>query len=180
MNYEIGDDDMFVGQDEVDALLGLDDDDYDVGAMRRLRRGPGGNALARATLAKRVRGGAILREAPPTKARQYPLSIDSVATIAAGATSIITTRPQVIFRPERLVVGQAIAPSFLINDLRVGKNSQFVNAGSVPAEGFSHQAQGVRLKCDTAQVGSDIVVSVTNTSGGALRFTAMLIGDAVE
>lgn len=173
--WEIGDD--FVGEDDVDALLGLDDDE--MGANLRLGKSKG-RALRAAIAQRRVAGGALVRQAAPTKAREYPLSIDSVATIAAAATALITTRPQCLFRAERLVIGQTIAPSFLVNDLRIGKNSQFVNAGSVPGEAFSHTAQGVRLKCDTAQVGSDITISVTNTSGGALRFTAALIGESVE
>lgn len=158
----------------VDELLGDDiiGEDEIVGAaptrLARLAPGPG------------YPQGQVLRTRAPTKGREYVMGFDSVVAVAAGAAAIITTRPQVIFRPDRLVVPASIAASFLINDLRVGKNSQFVAATAVPAEAFTQGAFGVRLKLDTAQVSQDIILNVTNTSGGALRFTAALIGPAVE
>lgn len=174
--YEIGDDEDFeVGDDEI---VGDDDVEALLGAVRLPRRR--GAALRRAIAAKRVASGTLVRQTRPDKARDYPLSLDSVTTIAAAATASITTRPQVLFRAERLVIGNAIAPSFLVNDLKIGKNSQFVNAGSLPGEAFSNLSVGVTLKMDTAQVGNDIVINVTNTSAGALRFVAALMGSAVE
>ncbi len=157
----------------VDELLGDDiiGDDEIVGA---------GPTLARLAPVPGYPQGQMLRTRAPTKGREYVMGFDSVATIAAGASAIITTRPQVIFRPDRLVIPASIASSFLLNDLKVGKNSQFVAATAIPAEAFTQGAFGVRLKLDTAQVSQDIILNVTNTSGGALRFTAALIGPAVE
>jgi hypothetical protein len=125
-------------------------------------------------------GGATLRTRAPTKAREQVLGFDSVTAVAAAATANITSRPQLTFRPDRLVVAGSIAASFLINDLRIGKNSQFLAGVAVPAEAFGQQAFGVRLKLDTAQVSQDIVLNVTNTSGAGLRFNAVMIGPAVE
>lgn len=164
MSYEIGDDEL-IGADDVEALLG---DDYDVGASR---------AMTRAVAARRASGGTLLKESSPTKSRQYVLGFDSVALVGAGLSATIVSQPQVIFRPERLVVSQ---PGFLIQDFRVGKNSQFASAGAVPSEAFQANAFGVRLKCDTAQVSSQITIIVTNITAGGIRFTAALFGDAVE
>jgi len=122
----------------------------------------------------------VLRERGMSKAREYVLGFDSVATVAAAATAIITNRPQVVFRPDRIVVPASISPSFLINDFKVGKNSQFAAASAVPAEIFSQNAFGVRLKMDTANPAVDVVINVTNISAGALRFLAAVIGPAVE
>lgn len=164
--WELSGDDLLYG----DEIVGYDDDM--VGAApapaKRLSGMPG------------YPQGQQLRTVAPTRAREYVMGIDSVATIAAAATLSISSRPQVIFRPDRLVVPSTIAGSFLINDLRVGKNSQFVNATAVPAEAFTQGAVGVRLKMDTTQISQDIVVSVTNISAGALRFNAALIGPSVE
>lgn len=179
---EIGDElvgDELVG-DDIDALLA----GYDIGAARRAmarRAAPArrGSPVARAAAAKRVQNAALLRDVAPTKARQYAMPLDSVVTVAAGATAIINSQPQVLFRPERLVIDQN-ANSWLINDLRVGKNSQFVSAGALTGAAFAAGAFGVRLKCDTAQISQIISVSITNNSGGALRFLAVLFGDAVE
>lgn len=157
----------------VDELLGEDIIGYDelVGAAP---------AIARLAPLPGAPAGSMLRTRAPSKGREYFMGFDSVATVAAGATAIITTRPQVIFRPDRLVIPASIAPSFLINDFKVGKNSQMVAATAVPAEAFTQGAFGVRLKSDTAQVSQDVILNVTNISAGALRFLATLIGPAVE
>lgn len=170
-DYEIGDDDV-VG-DELDALLG---DDYEVGARRRAPQ----RAMARRAAPVRTSSGSVIRQSTPTKSREYVMGFDSVSTVAAAATANVTAQPQVVFRPERLVVSSAIASSFLINDFKVGKNSQLAASGAIPADAFTPNAFGVRLKCDTAQISNVITLNVSNISGGALRFTAALFGEAVE
>ena len=116
----------------------------------------------------------------PTSARILTLGFDSVATIAAGAQATINSQPQVVFRPDRLIVPNSIAPSFLVNDLKIGKNSMLISATTIPAQAFSHDAAGVGMKMDTAQVSQIISLTVTNISAGALRFYAALTGPAVE
>ena len=179
--YDIGYDD----DDTIDALLSgyAEIGDALVGAKRRpMGRGipkPAGAALSRAVAARRVQQGALLRDVAPTKSRQYALPMDSVNNINAAVAANVNAQPQVLFRPERLVIDQN-ANSWLVNDLRVGKNSQFVAAGSMPGAAFGANAFGVRLKCDTAQISQLITLNVTNNSGGALRFLGVLFGDAVE
>ncbi len=154
----------------VGEVLGYDDIigvEAEVSAMRRISPGPG------------YPGGAQLRTRGPSKAREWVMGIDSIATIGAAVTSTLTTRPQVTFRVDRLVIPGSIAASFLLNDFKVGMSSQFVAGVAVPAEVFGHAAVGVRLKGDTAQISQDVILSVTNTSAGALRFNAAIIGPAV-
>ena len=165
--YEIGDD--------VDALLS--GDEYEVGARRALARRSSARPAARPVGG----GGTTVRETGFTKSREYPLGFDSgAAGLAAAATAAYNSQPQVLFRPERLVIPGSIAPSFLVNSLTVGKDNMFANANPVPAEVFAPNAVGVRLKLATAQVNSLITISVTNLSGGTLRFMACLIGEAAE
>lgn len=121
-------------------------------------------------------------EYTPTRyneARKLPLGIDSGATIAAGATSIITVRPQVPYRVNRFVVSSAIAASFLINDIKIGARSQLPSTSAVPAAMFSELATESGLELDTAEVAQDVTVTVTNISGGALRFVGGFYGTAV-
>lgn len=125
-------------------------------------------------------GGAQLRARAPSKAREWVLGFDSVTTVAAGATTNVTSRPQVTFRPDRLVIAGSIAASFLINDIKIGMASQLIAGVAVPAEVFGQAAVGVRLKLDTAQISQDVILNVTNTSAGALRFNAAMIGPAVS
>ncbi len=182
--YDIGDDEDIVG-DDIESILSGDDDEigYEeiaaaVKAMKRgKRRGNGAAQVARKLLQQR---GTVVRSKEPTKSRVYVLSLDTVATVAAGATVPVTAQPQVLFRPERLVIDGTVAASFLINTFTIGKNSQFASTGAVPASMFSPTAVGVTLKLDTAQISAIVALSITNTSGGALRFTAGLIGEAVE
>lgn len=203
MGYEIGeeyDDEELIGYAE-DELIGedYDDDDDDElaallgarGGRRPYRRGRAGRrrrpgrALARraAAVAKAVRTveqGTLLKKTRPTKSREFPVGFDSVATIAAGASATLTQRPQIIFRPERIVVPAAVAAFFQINDVKVGKNSQLVSAGAIPAATFAETAFGVRLKMDTVQISQDLILLVTNIDVAARRFLAAMIGESVE
>jgi len=137
-------------------------------------------ALTQAIAERRAQAGALLTERHPTRAREYPLGFVSAAAVPAGGFARITTRPQVPFRLDRLVVPSDLAGLFTIDDVKVGKNSQFAAEGSVPARIFQENAVGVCLKGDTAQVSMDVTLSVTNISGAAAFFRAAIIGPAVE
>lgn len=196
----------FIGEDDYDDDFDEDEDDEDelaalLGARRRRsrkrspyrgrssrgkqrpRRGMRSmvsRAAAVAQAVKRVEQGSLLKQTKPTKSREFPVGFDSVATIAAGASATLTQRPQIIFRPERIVVPAAVAAFFQINDVKVGKNSQLVSAGAIPAATFAETAFGVRLKMDTVQVSQDLILLVTNIDVAARRFLAAMIGESVE
>jgi hypothetical protein len=156
-----------------------------MGAAKRRRRKRSARqrqimaARAAALANRRVQEGAILQDVNPTKAREYILGFDS--TSVPGSTSAnITKRPQVIFRPERVVIPSAVGIDFQVVDIKVGKNSQFSASGEVPAVVFSETSFGVRLKMDTAQVSMDVTISIRNTNAAQRNFTAAIIGPAVE
>jgi hypothetical protein len=162
------------------AFVGRDDDI--IGAFMRRRRGGGGpsNAAARAALMqRRVNAGALLRGVPPRNAREYALGLGSTS-VAGSSSANINVQPQVIFRPERLVVPSNLAVDFLITDIKVGKNSQLVSTGALPAVMFTEVAFGVRLKMDTAQISMFVTVSVTNQNPAARNFQGGIVGPAVE
>lgn len=139
------------------------------------------NPAMKAAMAQRmVADGLIVQRERPTKAREFPLGFESPTTIAPGATATITSRPQIPFRGERLIVPSDIAGSFSILDLRVGKNSQFTSSGAVPARTFQENAVGIRLQLDTAQISQDVTLSVQNIGGAPQTFRASIIGSAVE
>jgi len=158
-----------------DDLLGDDliGDNYSEADVRK-------NALVAAAVAnRRVAEGAIVKSTQPSKAREYILGFDSTAV--PGSTSAnITKRPQVIFRPERVVIPSSVGVDFQVVDIKVGKNSQFSASGEVPAVVFAETSFGVRLKMDTAQVSMDVTISVRNTNAAQRNFTAAIIGPAVE
>ena len=173
---DIGDEVDLVGADY--SMVGADDLQSLLAAASGARANPRMAQFARAKLAANQ---TLVRSQSYEKTREYPIGFDSGTTlIAAGAQASITVRPQIPFRGERLVVPSDIAGSFTIDDIRVGKNSQFVATGSVPARTFQETGVGVRLSLDTCQVSMDLVLVATNISLASARFRATMIGRAVE
>lgn len=149
--------------------------------------GQQGNALPEsvrnAILARQLgQTAAVVSPDVPTKARRYVLGFDSGgALIPALGTVAVINRPQVAFKSERLIVPSDIAGGFVVNDVVVGKNSQFAsNAVAVPARGFDERAEGMMLAMDTAQISQDVIINVTNIGGAPARFRALIAGPAVE
>jgi len=136
-------------------------------------------AAATALMRKRVSAGALLRGVPPRNSREYALGLGSTS-VAGSSSANINVQPQVIFRPERLVVPSNLAVDFLITDLKVGKNSQLVSTGALPAVMFTEVAFGVRLKMDTCQISMFVTISVTNQNPAARNFQGGIVGPAVE
>jgi hypothetical protein len=169
------------GDDALGELIGDDSSGSDaiIGAAVRKHRNAKKAALANALMRRRVQDGAVLRSVPPRNAREYALGLGSTS-VTGNSSANINVQPQVIFRPERLVVPSNIAPDFLITDIKVGKNSQLVSTGALPAVMFTEQAFGVRLKMDTAQISMFVTVSVTNQNPLARNFQGGLVGPAVE
>ena len=148
-------------------------------ASTKSRQNAQKRAMARDLMARRVRSGALLRSVPPRNAREYALGLGSTS-VAGSSSANINVQPQVIFRPERLVVPSNLAMDFLITDIKVGKNSQLVSTGALPAVMFTENAFGVRLRMDTAQISMFVTVSVTNQNPAARNFQGGLVGPAVE
>lgn len=130
---------------------------------------------------KMMQQGALLRTLNPTKARRQFLGMESNGTIAAAASATITSRPQSFaFKPERLFVPATIGPDFVITDIKVGNVSQLVQSGNLPAEAFSQTSFGIEMDFDTVQTSQDFIVQVTNISGGARTFRALVLGRAAN
>ncbi len=134
-------------------------------------------ALQQALLAKQVGAGALLRTMNPTKARKQVLGMVSNGTIAAAGTATITARPQTFaFKPERVFIPATVGPSFTIQDIKVGNVSQLVPSGDLPAEAFSQTSFGIEMDMDTVQTSQDFILQVTNISGSARTFRALILG----
>lgn len=158
--------------DAVDEILAVAGEDDNPLITESVKRDAAAKILARK--------GLILREEQPTHSRVFPLGFESAASILAGASATITSRPQVIFKGQRLVVPSDVAGSFVLDDVKVGKDSQFVAEGSIPARVLQENAVDVAFELDTAQISQDISISVTNIGGAPAVFRAALIGQAAE
>jgi hypothetical protein len=115
------------------------------------------------------------------KARVYPLNFGA-DSVAAGATVPLSARPQKTFKVQRLIIPSSIAPFFTIRRISIGTNSQTVDASGIglSAEVFSEVSQNSLVEFDTACVGIDITMEVTNIDASPRRFAATFLGPSVE
>jgi len=150
-----------------------------IGAILAKKRNAKKQAAASALMRKRIAAGSLLRGVPPRASREYALGLGSTS-VAGSSSANINVQPQVIFRPERLVVPSNLAVDFLITDIKVGKNSQLVSTGALPAVMFTETAFGIRLKMDTCQIAMFVTISVTNQNPAARNFQGGIVGPAVE
>ena len=123
---EFGDDGM--GDQSVGA--GEFGDDYgadEAGATQRRRRmvrhhrmhRPQPSARQQAIHAHRLRSSRAVVSKGYTKSRVQSIGFESLQ-IAPHSSADIPTKPQVLFRGTRLIVGSAIAQFFTIDDIKVG------------------------------------------------------------
>ena len=126
-------------------------------------------------------GAPAVVERPLRDIREYPLGFfQSGIGVCTGAIDVIS-RPQIVFRGERLVIpANTVAPFFSLIDIKVGNRSQLANSTALPAQTFAEVAVGVRLALDTATVAQDIAVVVENISSDNQTFMATLIGTAAQ
>lgn len=115
------------------------------------------------------------------KARVYPLNFGA-ESVAAGATVPLSARPQKTFKVQRMIVPSSIAPFFTIRRISIGTNNQSVDASGIglSAEVFTEVSQNSLVEFDTAVVGIDITIEVTNIDTNPHRFAATFLGPSVE
>ena len=132
-------------------------------------------------------GGAHVQERELRDIREFMLGFNQTA-IGSGSNSNVVSRPQVIFRGERLVVptsassgGSSIAAGFTLVDIKVGNRSQLAAATSgVSLQAFIETAVGVRLALDTAAVAQDVTIIVNNIQAAAATFSAIIFGTIAQ
>ncbi len=128
---------------------------------------------------KLVAHGAGVLDRAPTKARRYPCGL-TPTVVAGGASATIRANPQQLYRPERFIVPGSIAPNFSLTDIKVGNVSQLPNNGEIPCEIFAQNGVDAYLELDTVNPAIDLLVVVTNLTGGNLTFRGAFIGTSVQ
>ena len=198
-DYSLGED--FSLGDEIDEIIGDDEDemgdDLDdalgddailgavlgggldiLGADMILGGGRAGSrkkALARAIAAKH---GRVVKRREPQGAQEQVLGFER-ATVTALTEATVRAFPQRKFRTERLTIAASIANFFDVLDLRVGRDSLFVDVGPVPAEMFSQVGVGTALRGYTANLGNTITLQVENIDAGDQAIRAGIRGTAI-
>jgi len=183
-DFAVGDDiDEIVGDDDMDqalgddAILGMVLGGYNILGADEILGGYGGRkaALARAIAAKH---GRVLKNREPRGAQEQVLGFER-ATVVALAEATVRAFPQRKFRTERLTIAASIANFFDVLDLRVGRDSLFVDVGPVPAEMFAQVAVGTALRGYTANLGNTITLQVENIDAADQMIRAGIRGTAI-
>jgi len=131
--------------------------------------------LARAVAAKHAR---VLAKRSPSGAQEQVLGFER-ASVTALSEGTVRAFPQRKFRTERFTVAASIANFFDILDLRVGRDSLFVDVGPVPAEMFSQVGVGTALRGYTANLGNTITLQVENVDSNDQFIRAGIVGTAI-
>jgi hypothetical protein len=179
--------DEYVGADEYigDESGGDESGGYEIGAFpfrrrrrrrRMARRPPPKNSMA---MAKRLENAQVVRQVPHQKARKQSIGF-VFDGLAPGTSTDITSRPQVLFRGTRLLIPSSIGQNIRVEDVKVGRTSQFAAIGAQPGIAYSELSTADNLQLDTCSPGMDVTLRVTNRGGAAVDFSATLFGDVVE
>jgi hypothetical protein len=115
----------------------------------------------------RGKGGQLVEQ--PLVPNQAPSAVDIIA------------RPQVGFRAEHVVVAAAIAPLFVIEDIKIGDFSQIAQASPLPAAAFSADAMsGVDMGAVAPDMEIRFRVRYVGKDPRGARFYASIIGSVVD
>jgi len=127
----------------------------------------------------------LVEQAGPDRAQREVLPMSTGVPILPTQSAQITGRPQApAWRCERFVISNAGtaggAADWIVNDIKIGNRSQFVQSGDVPGDMFATNAIDTYVSFETAQTAMDVVVVVTyigmNESG--VPFYASMVGTA--
>ena len=148
--------------------------------------GPGQYGDARIAFMRQLaaKNAALLVDRPMNRARELPLGFP-VATLDAGGTAasptaaLSLTQPQVLYRGRRLFVTPSAMGVCIVQDLKIGKDSQLVAAEPLPAEMFSPLSFGGDMNLDTAQVSMIVALFLGNIGSAAISVSAGFQGTAV-
>lgn len=183
--------DEFVGDDGMgDDLSGEEMSGTEIGAFpfrrrrrrqrRMVRRAPQGpSPKQQMAMAKRLENAQIVREVPHQKSRRQSIGF-VFDGLAPNTTVDVVSRPQVLFRGTRLLIPSLIGQAIRVEDVKVGRTSQFAAIGAQPGIAFSELSTADNLQLDTATPGMDVTLRIRNTSGAAVDFSATIFGDVVE
>jgi len=129
---------------------------------------------------------AAVVDAPlPTQANRDILPMSTGVPILPTQSAQITGRPQtLVFKIGRFVISNAGtaggSADWIVNDIKIGNRSQFVQSGDVPGDLFATNAIDTFVRFESAQTAMDVVVVVTyiglNESG--CPFFGAMVGTA--
>lgn len=114
---------------------------------------------------------------PPKEPLGQTVLASPSVKIEAGHTALLTFAAQVPFRPVTIIIPAHLQAGILVSDIKVGKNSQLITPGAIPAAAFAlTNGTPIALRMDTARPGMPITISIANTRDTPVEFEATLVG----
>lgn len=139
--------------------------------------GGGGLATRPAFVNKATPGGASPAQlAEMARGADVIYGFDSGSTIANNATATLTVAPQKRHIPKRIALSSTLGTGFAMSDFRVGVEPILGTVGNINMAVFIQDSTAPNFRAVVCEVGMDVSITVTNISGGALRFTATVVG----
>jgi len=108
------------------------------------------------------------------------LGFECDVTVCAGDTVDIQATPQILFKPQRLIIPSTIAGQFVVRDLKVGNRPCFAGSGSIAGLAFAENSTYTKFNAETAHINQPITLTVTNISNADTPFYGTLIGKGVQ
>ena len=181
MNNDDSSGDEILGADEIlagDESSGDESSGDEVGLrlFRRKKKGP--KKLDPVVQSRLAQSGVVVKSHGYSKGRSQSIGFESLA-IQPGATVDVPANPQVLFKPKRLVY-TGPANTFLIQDVKIGRSSQFVASGAQSADAYPPTSTVDNMELDTARPGVVITLRIQNISGVAADFRATMFGQVAE
>ena len=141
-----------------------------------------GQALSPPDMGLMMPRAAVVEAPMPTQANRDILPMSTGVPILPTQSAQITGRPQtLVFKIGRFLISNAGtaggAADWIVNDIKIGNRSQFVQSGDVPGDLFAVNAIDTFVRFDAAQTAMDVVVVVTYiglNESGAPFFGAMV------
>ena len=125
----------------------------------------------------------LVVDRPMNRSRELPLGFP-ISTLGSGTPeapsgALAVTQPQTLYRGRRLFVIPSAAGVCVVQDLKVGKDSQLDNSEPVPAEMYAPLSFGGDMNIDTAQVSMIVSLFLGNIGTPEISVTAGMQGTAV-
>lgn len=104
------------------------------------------------------------------------IGLGSTCVAGVSSANINVQSYACLVKPVRLEIPSEVAADFLITDLKVGKNSQFISPGAIPMSTFNNNRfKYLKIDMDVLQLTMFFTVSVTNINASARNFQGVLV-----
>lgn len=116
----------------------------------------------------------------PTEARLQHLGCNQEVPILVGAVGTAQVQPQKVFKAERYIVPDTVAPDFMLDSITVGVQLQSPANASIPAQAFLPTSIYSNVDFDTCQISQQIVVRPRNIGGADRPYFSSFVGKVLQ